>query len=200
MQRFRAATRQDLLGKRPVVAIDLGYSKTTKSCGVADDADLGGVNLRFGQALGRVVGQINCSKTPPLLFIEAPLSVRHCDENPAPRGRFEEKQASQSVGREWYLRGGATTTLAAIRFLRRVDQCLQELGCTSRSIPIVEAFLSNKSGPTDDKRDAVRMRGKVLAARRSRPGKPFAGVYERAESILPDLIRGVPPVIVVVGR
>ena len=80
-----------------------------------------------------------------MLVLEAALSTFHSPAgNPDLRGEFER-------GRGWYWGPGAVSLVAAQRFLRVVSSGLPPM----LSIPLAEAFLSNKPKRTKHSQDAL---------------------------------------------
>ena len=134
----------DCTRKEPVIAVDLGYSSSKRSCGIAWSWDLSHpIQLQFGPAIDRVAS-LMLESTDSILIIEAPLSTYHGkDGNPGYRGEFER-------GRGWYYGAGASTYIAALRL---VDELAKRLPAGQVRY-IAEAFLSHKEAPTPHKHDA----------------------------------------------
>jgi hypothetical protein len=107
------------LGQLPVVAVDMGFSGKTASCGYAfRAASIGAIdseNKKFHDCLAAVVKQFQ-SVGEAVLILEAPLSSAF-DRlgNPQPRGDFERHPKP----RWWSLGPGASMSLAAMYFLKR---------------------------------------------------------------------------------
>ena len=125
------------LRKRPLVAVDLGFSGNERTTGVAwalpsqSDAK----KHQFGEAVTAVVEKCR-SLVEVTLILEAPLSAAFDDlGNPRPRGDFERKPQS----RWWSAGSGAATALSALFFLR---QLYFELKTASVTIHLVEGFVS----------------------------------------------------------
>jgi hypothetical protein len=61
-----------------VVAVDLGYSSSRSSCGVATSGGAEPKHYTFGDAVSAVATLCN-GRVAPVLVLEAPLSTSHCD-------------------------------------------------------------------------------------------------------------------------
>jgi hypothetical protein len=107
------------LGQLPVIAVDMGFSGRTASCGYAIRANANdpveSENKRFHDCLAAVVKQF-ANLGEAILILEAPLSSAF-DRlgNPQPRGDFERHPKP----RWWSLGPGASMSLAAMYFLKR---------------------------------------------------------------------------------
>ncbi|MEO0508321.1 MAG: hypothetical protein AAF065_00495 [Verrucomicrobiota bacterium] len=172
IHRYSARCSKDL----PKIGIDLGYSTSAKSCGIAYSNSRASESLTFGECIGVVADELRL-KGPSILIIEAVLSTYHKpDGNPAVRGDFEK-------GRGWYHGPGVSTFAAAIRFLDELDKRLpKEL----RPIPLVEGFLSYKPERTSHCCDAERLVKEFNTAER------FTAA-EGSEPSIPEL-DGVPEI------
>lgn len=116
-----------------LIVVDLGYSSTRKSCGVAWSGGEAAVQVQFGQAVSLVGEKLQVLKSP-VIVLEAVLSTYHdVNGNPDLRGEFER-------GRGWYYGPGVLTLVAARRFLEQLQLRLP----ANRKIDIAEAFLTNK--------------------------------------------------------
>jgi len=116
----------------PVLAVDIGYSASNRSCGLCWEAK--SCRLRFGDCVTAITRVIEEAVSPRVvLVIEAPLSVYHnpATGNPSIRGQFEKD-------RGWYYGPGAVTCLAAQRLLSCVDAAVH------REVLVAEAFFSNQ--------------------------------------------------------
>ncbi len=115
------------LGKLPVIAVDMGFSGKTASCGYAFRAAANGSveseNKKFHDCLSAVVTQFQ-NMGEAVLILEAPLSSAF-DRlgNPQPRGDFERYPKP----RWWSLGPGASMSLAAMHFLKRFVEAVPEL-------------------------------------------------------------------------
>ncbi|MDM7999185.1 MAG: hypothetical protein QUS33_04085 [Dehalococcoidia bacterium] len=159
----------------PVVAIDLGYSRSTPSCGIMH-ADLKHPEaLQFGEAVRAAIRLIETHRSL-VLVLEAVLSTYHDEQgNPDIRGDFEK-------GRGWYHGPGVATYAAAIRFL----PALRRECRGGATVYLAEAFLSFKKGRTDHAADALTIFRDFWKTRPER-------LKDRTEPIL-DFINGVPSV------
>ncbi|KRP36430.1 MAG: hypothetical protein ABS34_07475 [Opitutaceae bacterium BACL24 MAG-120322-bin51] len=143
MQRYTTRLESDL----PLLAVDLGYSARSKSCGVAWAGGAVVQSLEFGECIERVAQQLSRVGRHTLI-LEAVLSSYHTSQgNPTIRGEFEK-------GRGWYHGPGVTTFAAALRFVRELNRALPS---DLRPIPLVEGFLSYKPVRTAHSEDALRL-------------------------------------------
>jgi len=142
------------------MAIDLGFAKEKRSCGLAwrsPGQAIDGKKLRFGECVERVP-QLLKGQSNAVLIIEAPLSgLFSADGNPVERGDFEKRQPGGKTDRYWYSGPGAATCLAAVFFLRELFSALKrdesgQSGLTE--IVLYEGFETFKSAGTDHERDA----------------------------------------------
>lgn len=162
----------------PVVAVDLGYSASKPTCGIAVswEGESKAARYQFGDAI-RKVGDLCDVRPNAVLVIEAPLSGCHDGNtgNPKRRGEFETRRA-------WYCQPGATVALAAIRFLS--DLAARRVG--KPPITLSEAFLSNKTEKTTHEADAFRIARDFWDVQ----------VIEAADDwgSLSPLVDGIPPV------
>ncbi len=161
----------------PIIAIDLGYSANTRSCGFSHSGTEETQTLRFGECISSTVELLK-QQGRHQLILEAVLSTYHrSDGNPDIRGDFEK-------GRGWYYGPGVATLAAALRFLHVLDQQLPK---TIQTIPLVEGFLSYKKTRTQHCDDARRLLDEFKTAERfeARPG---------SEPLSPQ-IAGIPLII-----
>lgn len=107
------------LGQLPVIAVDMGFSGKTASCGyafrAAANCAIESENKKFHDCLAAAVKQFQ-NVGEAILILEAPLSSAF-DRlgNPQPRGDFERHPKP----RWWSLGPGASMSLAAMYFLKR---------------------------------------------------------------------------------
>ena len=129
---------------RPVMAVDLGFSSTSRSCGFASfdgKGPLSPVKRTFRECVDDVATHVH-RHGDSVLVIEAPLSACFNDRgNPCARGPFEKAPKP----RWWSLRAGATMALAAQYFLRFV---LQRLG--DGTLHLVEGFVVGQDSGADE--------------------------------------------------
>jgi len=131
----------------PLLAVDLGYSARSKSCGVAWSGGSVVQSLEFGECIAAVAQQLSRVGRHTLI-LEAVLSTYHTIQgNPTIRGDFEK-------GRGWYHGPGVSTFAAALRFVRELNRVLPN---DLRPIPLVEGFLSYKPVRTAHSDDARRL-------------------------------------------
>jgi hypothetical protein len=143
MKRYTNQLESDL----PLLAVDLGYSARTRSCGVAWSSGADVQSFEFGECIDAVAQQLS-SIGRHTLILEAVLSTYHTPQgNPTIRGDFEK-------GRGWYHGPGVITFAAALRFLSELDRILPN---NLRAIPLVEGFLSYKPVRTAHSEDALRL-------------------------------------------
>ena len=160
--------------KLPLLGIDLGYSATQASCGIAT---INGISesLEFGDCIEWTANYLN-TNGPHVLILEAVLSTYHNPEgNPANRGDFEK-------GRGWYHGPGVSTFAAALRFLNQLEIHYQG----NQTIPLVEGFLSYKPKKTTHADDAKRL---VKEFHTAEQFVPLPG----SQAILPSIV-GVPEI------
>lgn len=144
------------LAALPVVAVDLGFAKRRRSCGVAwrdGEGGLGSGAFAFGECVEEVAGLLR-GHPQAALMIEAPLSgLFAANGNPVERGAFERRG---NANRYWYHGPGATTCLAAAFFLRELPTALRRGSAETRPIEIAlyEGFVTFKTGATGDAADA----------------------------------------------
>jgi hypothetical protein len=158
----------------PVVAVDIGYSASRPSCGLAWSG--GSQALEFGAAITRTTELLRDFDWTAVLVIEAVLSTFHQENgNPDIRGDFE-------LGRGWYYGAGVLSFAAALRFLA----CLADHHAAGPPLSLAEAFLSNKDTPTGHAVDAECIRDNFWGTQPAllRPGVEAAST----------LIEGVPSV------
>ena len=129
---------------RPVMAVDLGFSGTSRSCGFASfdgKGPLSPVKRTFRECVDDVATHVH-RHGDSVLVIEAPLSACFNDRgNPCARGPFEEAPKP----RWWSLRAGATMALAAQYFLRFVQQRLGD-----GTLHLVEGFVVGQDSGADE--------------------------------------------------
>ncbi len=163
----------DTLATCFVVAVDLGFSRTSRSCGVAwRDAD--GVPrseaFRFGECIEEVARLLK-GHPRVVLIIEAPLSGLFTSTgNPVGRGDFERRglNFSSSATRYWYTGAGAATCLAAVFFLRKLLAEMERLTYEARPVEafLYEGFITFKPEPTEHVSDAEILLDCFLGARK----------------------------------
>ncbi len=119
----------------PCMAVDLGFSGTSRSCGFASSDGQGllsPVKRTFRECVDDVVAHVR-RHGDGVLIIEAPLSACfNARGNPCARGPFG--QATRP--RWWSLGAGATMALAAQYFLRFVQEHLGD-----RRLHLIEGFV-----------------------------------------------------------
>lgn len=173
MTRFTA----ELDATLPRLAIDLGYSAQSASCGFVHSGSVASADYQFGACIDATIEQLTQAGRH-ILILEAVLSTYHRpDGNPNIRGNFEK-------GRGWYHGPGVSTYAGALRFLSELDRRLPN---TLRPIPIVEGFLSYKKRPTQHHDDAQRMINEFDTAERFEPhahSEPILPCIDRAPLVL----------------
>lgn len=144
---FVALTRVAQRGDAPIIALDIGYSSSKPSCGIAWSGDDKPICCQFGKAIDKVFDLWN-QFDHPIVVIEAALSTYHQPRsgNPSLRGEFEK-------GRGWYWGPGAVSLVAARRFLEEFATRIP-LG---KTVLLAEAFLSNKDERTAHVDDAEKI-------------------------------------------
>jgi hypothetical protein len=155
------AAQIESVSERLVLAIDLGFSKSSKSCGIAWRDGTGqphSEGLRFGECINKIVALLRGHSTA-VLIIEAPLSGLFSSAgNPVERGDFEKKDPSAATGttRYWYSGPGAATCLAVVFFLRKLIAEVEKLPEAERpsEIALYEGFITFKREATQHVSDA----------------------------------------------
>lgn len=168
----------------PIIAIDIGYSANTCSCGFTHSGTHETRNLRFGDSITATRERIT-EQGPHLLILEAVLSTYHRpDGNPDIRGDFEK-------GRGWYYGPGVSTYAAALRFLQILDRQLPKY---LQPIPLVEGFLSYKKNRTAHCDDARRLLEEFETAERFQACEGSEPISSEVAGI-PQIIRYNAPII-----
>lgn len=173
------------------IAVDLGFAKAERSCGLAWKA-LDGQGGDEVLGLGKCIEAV-CSLLQRLdeaaLILEVPLSgMFNTEGNPREQGDFELRDAGERTAqRYWYSGPGAATCLAAIFFCRALPARLLGMlepsgGATRSSIPQASPGCLRGSvrwwHPADPRRALARclLRGHQ---RRSRPIGEYARYVAR---------------------
>lgn len=119
----------------PLLAVDMGLSGSSKSCGVSQMGHNSSISARhyFADAI-RTVADFFRSHGSGVLILEAPLSAAFdVDGDPCARGFFEKT----GKPRWWNLRAGASMALASLHFCHRLRELLPE----DIGIHLVEGFV-----------------------------------------------------------
>jgi hypothetical protein len=164
---FRSGTSQRARTSKQeiVIAVDLGFSKRAKSCGLAwrKAGTVDAKSLRYGECIATVGGLLSQVSSADLI-LEAPLSGFFSESgDPIERGNFERKSAvAERAGqaRYWYTGPGAATCLAAVFFLRRLKADLAAPAAPGQSpltVTLYEGFITFKTGRSRHDHDARRM-------------------------------------------
>jgi len=152
----------DHLSECLVLAIDLGFSKSKRSCGLAwKEGESGQTQtnkFRFGECVDKVYRLLE-ARRKVVLIVEAPLSGRFDkDGNPLERGNFEQRNpnSARRTHRYWYSGPGAAMCLAAVFFLRGLVRGLCEKPGEASLCEMVlyEGFITGKPGASDHSADA----------------------------------------------
>ncbi len=125
----------------PVMAMDVGYSATARSCGLAwaEDGNRGSDEMTHQAAITRLIEWLS-GQDESVLILEAPLSTAYREGNPAMRGPFEQQKTdSTTKTRVWYSGPGAAVTLAALNILRRLQM---EAALAATTVHLLEGFVS----------------------------------------------------------
>jgi len=138
----------------PLVAVDLGFSNTAKSCGVAHYSEGGTLHteeLTFADAVAAVAGSVRSSREC-VLILEAPLSAAFDEKgNPCPRHDIERSDPP----RWWSIGAGAAMALAALHFCRR----LHDRSPADVRLNLVEGFVTG-----DESKDHSTVAGRLVKA------------------------------------
>jgi len=140
----------------PTMAVDLGFAKKRKSCGLAwqiSDDEPSTSRATFGQCIDKVADFLK-EKSTSVLIVEAPLSsLFDSAGNPKPRMPFEEAQIDGTVHRRyWYVGAGGAIGLGAIFFFSRLSELTMQ---ASDTVHVIEGFVSFKTQRSDDVEDAL---------------------------------------------
>jgi hypothetical protein len=161
------------LVNKPVIAVDLGFARASKSCGIAWNIpnDKNGSNsLAFGACIEKV-----CELLKPhnysALILEAPLSgMFSATGNPIKRGDFESQLTTKGSTkiRYWYSGPGAATCLAAVFVCRQLKKKLSADNSCDTTIVLFEGFISFKERRVrgSHEKDAKILRDAVLNGRK----------------------------------
>jgi hypothetical protein len=138
--------RASTLREHPLVAVDMGFAGTAKSCGVALTVHREAPKSApyYFATAAETVRDFFKKHGEGVLVIEGPLSAAFdVSRNPTARGEFER----EGKPRWWNLRAGSQMALAALYFFRRLD----ELMPPNSAIHLVEGFVvGDKSGKHAD--------------------------------------------------
>jgi hypothetical protein len=124
----------------PVVAIDLGFSGSMASCGLAFRKSRGTEielkNYQYNACIQKTA-ELIASNVNSVLILEAPLSAAFNSKgNPQSRGDFEGKPKP----RWWSLGAGAVMSLAALYFLKELCQLVDKDTCCN----LIEGFVTGE--------------------------------------------------------
>jgi hypothetical protein len=125
----------------PVMALDVGFSATARSSGVAWIAveKRGSEEMTHQAAITHLISWLK-EHRESVLIIEAPLSTAYRDGNPARRGEFEAARVDgRTRTRDWYSGPGAAVTLAALNILRKLQI---EGSLATSTVHLLEGFVS----------------------------------------------------------
>ena len=168
---FRSGSLPLARGERAptTVAVDLGFAKRRKSCGLAwcKSSEDHACTCTFGECIRKVTALLT-HVTEADLIIEAPLSgFFSSDGNPVDRGDLERRAATEgqkAQHRYWYSGAGAVTCLAAVFFLRelRVRLDSKRPAGSPLTITLYEGFLTFKTAGSRHDEDAKSLRNAFL--------------------------------------
>jgi hypothetical protein len=139
------------LRERPLVAVDMGFSGKSKSCGVAlaaSDEKSITKPYHFGTAV-RTAAEFLRDHRSGVLILEAPLSgAFDAKRNPRARSGFEDREKP----RWWSFGAGAQMALAALYFCRQLDEGLPG----NVAVHLIEGFVvGDESGAHADVADRL---------------------------------------------
>ena len=139
------------LHEHPLVAVDMGFSGKSKSCGVAlaaPDENPSAKPYHFGTA-AKTAAEFLRDNRGGVLILEAPLSgAFDAKRNPRARSGFEDGEKP----RWWSFGAGAQMALAALYFCRRLDELLPK----NLGVHLVEGFVvGDESGKHADVADRL---------------------------------------------
>ncbi len=178
--------------------VDLGFSKSRKSCGIVDQKG-DGKEVKFARLAELVTAEAQKRSPKPLnLMLEAPLSVAFAD-NGNPSGRLFEKQGRKHW--YWYENAGAAMVIAAGYLLRKLQDC-----GIQREVRLFEGFMPGKQATPKDRHVEVakKLRNAVwnLDASKS-PSKKIKALDSGCVKSISNLFGmdfSVPPVILTKPR
>lgn len=156
--RFSFPQRAEIcsISELPTMAVDLGFAKERKSCGLTwqnSDNEPSTSRATFGQCIDKVAAFLT-ENSAPVLIVEAPLSgLFDGAGSPKPRITFEEAHIDGKVHRRyWYVGAGGAIGLGAIFFFSRLSELTMQ---ASGTIHVIEGFVSFKTQRSDDVEDAL---------------------------------------------
>ncbi len=134
------------LREHPLVAVDMGFSGKSKSCGVAlaaPDETPSAKPYHFGTA-AKTAAEFIRDNRGGVLILEAPLSgAFDAKRNPRARSGFEDGDKP----RWWSFGAGAQMALAALYFCRRLDELLPR----NLAVHLIEGFVvGDESGKHEE--------------------------------------------------
>lgn len=132
-----SAEAQGLLNL-PSLAIDLGFAEKRASCGLSEHQ----AGFKFSSAVEACAKWLARQGAAVVIILEAPLSGSFDKNgNPCARGRFETHHSlsGESSARRWQSGPGASMSLAALYFLRKLSELTAEVDVTMH---LVEGFCS----------------------------------------------------------
>jgi hypothetical protein len=192
--------------KWPVLVIDMGFSETNRSAGMAS-ANSGTAppeDHRFSEIIGEVNTHLENlaadGKNSAILILEAPLSAAFTHEG-NPCHRQIELQRNYLPGQRprspkgWYYQAGANLSLGSIQFLRSLDIP------KAFELHLAEAFYCSVQA-NENHPDHHAVATELLEAFRGMPGKPLvkpspetAGGKVVSLPGLEELVPGIPGVL-----
>lgn len=181
-------------GGRHLIVVEMGYAQQGASCGVLQCVPGRGApevgQYTFANAINETVA-ILAHVSDPLLIVEAPLATYHLQRNPRPRP-FERCGATSYA---WYVNSGATTALAARRFLEEVDRDLRRVTLPDQFL-IVEAFAPTRlvlgiSKPARVPKDSHSRVAREVHDQRGQAASHYSSAWE---PVAPAQIAGAPVV------
>lgn len=153
--RFRFPQYNEIheISEQPIVAVDLGFANSKKSCGIAFQEtrreECRVESLDFGQCVESTV-KFLLENTDSVLIVEAPLSGLF-DSTGNPKGRLPFEKAEGKT-RYWYAGPGAAVGLGAIFFFTHLSERVNSSSSITASV--IEGFVSFKTRSSDDREDA----------------------------------------------
>lgn len=169
----------------PMIAVDLGFAKKRRSCGLAWQNLSGGISsdcLEFGQCIHKVAALLD-PNPGSVLAVEAPLSgLFDSGGNPTPRMPFEKiRREGKTHQRYWYVGAGAAVGFGAAFFFTGLSSLLPQ---DSVTVNVVEGFISFKKQPSPDDKDALALLGGLRAPDPAKTYNVEASENEQTVNIL----------------
>ncbi len=163
------------------IAVDLGFSEKSKSCGYAHTTAIRKVDPvcgdeKYGDLIERLKALVSTRKAGAVqVILEAPLSMAFTTDG-CPVGRKHLEQIGSDT-RYWYVGAGAAVMIAAARLIYEIAQLEP-----NRDILLFEGFVSFKGKTKAKHHDDARQLLDVVA-------HPRIGRFLEASSTVPSTVQ-----------